>query len=417
MKIPFIDIQAAHGPIRAEMDAAIKDVLDRANFVMGEPVAELEKRMASLCGVPHAIGVASGTDALVIALRALGIGPGDAVITTPFTFIATAEAIHAVGARPVFCDIDPATYNLDPEAVRRTIDSHCRIVDGKPVLGTGETLRALLPVHLFGQAAKMDALLDIAKKYCLFVVEDAAQSTGAMFRIGGEFRMTGSIGDVACFSFYPSKNLGGVGDGGMVLTSHDDVAERVKILHLHGSKQKYHHIESGYNSRLDTLQAAVLGVKLSHLAGWLQARREAAEAYLEAFRVAAQAQGVPTIPSARMREEDLPDGPYIVLPSEDPDSPHTFNSFDIRVPRRDALVSHMQTKQIGCMVYYPVPLHLQKVYGYLGYHNGDMPISERVASDILAVSFYPDIPREYIQRVTETIVEFTAGSKSARPAS
>ena len=334
MSIPMADLKAQYLAIRGEIDAAVQRVIENSQFILGPEVEAFEKEMACYCGTSYAIGVASGTEALQLALLACGIGPGDEVITTPFTFIATAEAITQCGAVPVFVDIDPVTYNIDPGLIEA---------------GITPRTRCILPVHLYGHPADMDTIMKVAKKHNLKVIEDCAQALGAQYT---KQSRVGSLGDAGCLSFFPSKVLGAYGDGGMVVTSDAQVAEKLKMLRNHGARQKYYHLVPGFNSRLDGLQAAILRVKLKYLDRWNEARRRVAQRYNELLA------GLP-----------------VTTPYESPDVYHVYHQYTIRVQQRDALAAYLKERGIGTMVYYPVPLHLQGLYAGLGYGEGSLPVS------------------------------------------
>ena len=367
--VPALDLKAQYQSIREEIDLVVRAVVESQYFILGPEVAGLEAEVADYCGVAHGIGCSSGSDALLLPLMALDIGPGDEVITTPYTFFATAGAIWRTGARPVFVDIDPLTYNIDPALLEMAITPRSRVV---------------IPVHLYGQAAEMDAINEIAANYGLTVLEDAAQAIGAAYH----GRRAGGLGHVSAFSFYPSKNLGGFGDGGMVTTNDPDLARKLGRLRVHGMEPKYYHHEVGYNARLDALQAAVLRVKLRHLDDWTEARRQAAARYQSLFQ-----------------EEDLAG---VVLPTEQPDHFHVYNQYVIRVPAsaRDALRAHMTTRRIGTEIYYPIPLHLQTCFASLGHKPGDFPHSETAARETLALPMYPELSETAQQYVVGTIVRF-----------
>lgn len=368
IRVPLLDLRAQYETIRAEVEQAVRSVFESQQFILGADVAALEQEVAAYCGVSHAIGCGSGTDALLLALRALDIGPGDEVLTTPFTFFATAGAIANVGARPVFADIDPATFNLDPAQARAVLENHPRI-------------KALLPVHLYGLCADMDPLLTLARERGIPVIEDAAQAIGAEYR----GRRAGSMGSIGCFSFFPTKNLGGAGEGGILTTSDEGLAERLRALRVHGSRTRYFHDEVGTNSRLDTLQAAVLRVKLRHLEKWTRRRIELAALYRE--RLAAL--GAPVAPPP------LP--PY---PAR-----HVYHQFVIRAPDRDRLRQHLAGRGIGSEIYYPLPLHRQKCFASLGYKEGSFPESERAAREVLALPIYPELPREAVEEICSAVAQ------------
>jgi dTDP-4-amino-4,6-dideoxygalactose transaminase len=367
MAVPLLDLRAQHATIRDAVLRAMMPVVDDQTFILGSPVAQLESDVATLSRTKHAVGCASGTDALLLAMRALEIGRGDEVITTPFTFFATAGTIHNVGAKPVFADIDPATFNLRPDLAAAAVTPRTR---------------AIMPVDLFGQLAAIEEIQRLAPR--IPVIEDAAQSIGARRSIDGEWRMAGEAATIGTFSFFPSKNLGGYGDGGMMVTQDEGLARRLMRLRTHGSVKTYIHEEVGYNSRLDTLQAAVLGAKLPYLAGWSAKRRENAGYYSAAFA-------------------DVPD---IVTPFIDSANESIFNQYTIRVPRRDALKAHLATKQIGHSVYYPLPLHLQPCFAYLGYRAGMCPESERAANEVLSLPVYPELTRPALDEVIAAVRGF-----------
>jgi dTDP-4-amino-4,6-dideoxygalactose transaminase len=371
MAVPLLDLKTQYTALRDEVVAAVTAVLDSQQFILGATVAAFEGQCAAYCAVPHALGVSSGTDALLLALMGLGIGPGDEVITSPFSFFATAGCVHRVGATPVFVDIDEASFNLDPAGIEARITPRTK---------------AILPVHLFGRCADMDAILDIAKRHGLFVIEDAAQA------IGSEFagRRAGSMGDVGCFSFFPSKNLGGVGDGGLVTCRDPALHARMTQLRNHGSHPKYFHAMVGGNFRLDAIQAAVLGVKLPHLDDWTAGRQRNAAAYRE-------------------RLADLQADGRLVLPSNPPGMRHIWNQFTLRVPgRRDALQAFLKDRGIGTEVYYPRPLHVQECFAYLGYRPGDMPQAERASAEALSIPIFPELTPVQIDETVAAIRAFFA---------
>lgn len=375
MKIPLLDLQAQYLPLRDEILAAVTRVCDSQRFIMGPEITALESEMAALLGVRHAVAVSSGTDAVLLALMALGIKAGDEVITTTYSFFATAGAVVRIGARPVLVDIDLATYNIDPERVRAAITPRTK---------------AIMPVHLFGLAADMDPIMDIAASAGVPVVEDAAQAIGATYKS----RPLGGIGAFGAFSFFPSKNLGAFGDAGLVTTNDADLAARARLMRMHGMEPKYHHHVVGGNFRMDALQAAVLRVKAPHLAGWTAARQRNARRYMELFRAA----GV---------------GDQLVLPVEPADRTHIFNQFVIRTAGRDDLKRHLDARGIGCEVYYPVPFHLQSCFADLGHTRGDFPLAERAADESLAIPIYGELTREQQETVVGAIAEFVNARASA----
>lgn len=365
--IPLIDLTAQFHTMSAEVMAAVQKVFTEQKFILGEEVAELEREVAEYCDARHAIGCNSGTDALILALQALDIGKGDEVITTPFSFFATASAIVRAGATPVFVDIEPDGFNLDPEQVADAVTPRTK---------------AIIPVHLFGQCCEMDALWRIATQHNLHLVEDACQAIGAEYR----GRRTGVLGSVACFSFFPTKNLGGAGDGGMMTTDDLDLATRLKRLRVHGDVGQYEHLEVGMNSRLDSLQAAVLRVKLRKLDEWTAARQQNAKRYFELCR------------QHKLQEA-------LTLPKTLPDRRHVYNQFTLRVKHngRDAVLKTLRSRKVGCGIYYPKPLHVQKCFASLGYQPGDFPVSEAASKEVLALPIYPELPRADLDRVVDEL--------------
>jgi dTDP-4-amino-4,6-dideoxygalactose transaminase len=387
IRVPLLDLKAQYAQFRSAALAAIESVCASQHFILGENVHAFEAQIAQYCGATHAIGVSSGTDALLLALMALGIGAGDEVITSPFTFFATAGAIARTGARPAFCDIEPDSFNLSPSAVQRFIDEACVARGGELVRRTtGARVRALMPVHLYGQAADLDALLALARRYDLAVIEDAAQAIGTETADGAR---VGSRGDIGCFSFFPSKNLGAFGDAGLCTTQDAALAERMRILRVHGGQPKYFHALIGGNFRIDELQAAVLRVKLEYLDEWTEGRQRNAAFYDEAFAAAALA--------AR-----------IAAPKKLARGRHIYNQYVVRAERRDALRAFLTERHIGSEIYYPVPLHLQECFAYLGHAPGDFPHSERAAAETLALPVYPELSREQLGAVVAAITEFYA---------
>jgi dTDP-4-amino-4,6-dideoxygalactose transaminase len=383
--VPLLDLKAQFAQIRAEVMPVIDQVCAGQHFILGEHVRALEEEVARYCGASAGIGVSSGTDALLIALMALGIGPGDEVLTSPFTFFATAGAIARAGARPVFCDIDPLTFNLSAAAVRAFIDDHCAAQDDRLInRATGGRIRAIMPVHLYGQSADMDPLMAIARQYGLKVIEDAAQAIGTEYRDG---RPVGAIGDIGCFSFFPSKNLGAFGDAGLCTTNDPVLAECMRVLRVHGGKPKYFHAVIGGNFRIDELQAAVLRVKLKYLDGWTGGRQRNAAYYDAAFGDAGLGANLRT--------------PLAIVGYR-----HIFNQYVVRAQRRDALKARLMERGIGSEIYYPVPLHLQKCFAYLNYHAGDFPHAEQAARETLALPIYPELEQAQLAHVVATIAEF-----------
>ena len=375
--VPLLDLSRQYAAIRQEILAAVERVCSSQHYILGEEVHAFERELAEFCGTAHAVGCGSGTDALWLALLAAGVHPGDSVITTPFSFFASASAIVRIGARPVFVDIDPHTLNLDPTQ----LEAHLRA-------GKSTQLRALLPVHLYGQCAPMDALQGIADEFQLVLVEDAAQAIGASW----DGRRAGSMGAAAAFSFYPSKNLSAYGDAGLVTTNNPDLAARVRRLRNHGSPRRYLHEELGWNSRLDAIQAAVLRVKLPYVERWNRQRRERAATY---DRLLTQSGLVSVTGEAPVR----------VLATT-PQADHVFHQYVIRARRRDDLRQFLADRKIGSEVYYPIPLHLQPVFAYLGHREGDLPESERAAREVLALPMFPELIEDEQQWVVESIAEF-----------
>ncbi len=365
MKVPLLDLKAQYATIREEIAAAIDAVMESQYFINGPAVGELEAAVAEYSGCAAAVGVSSGTDALLASLMTLGVGRGDEVITTPYTFFATAGSIWRAGARPVFVDIEPDTFNIDAAKIEAAVTEHTR---------------AIMPVHLFGQMADMGAVLEVAKRHDLYVIEDAAQAVGAA---QGD-RKAGSLGTTGCFSFFPSKNLGGLGDGGMVVTQDEELATRIRWCRGHGGKDKYHNAFVGGNFRLDTLQAAALLVKLRHLEGWSAQRRRNAKRYDELFA------GFEPVVTPTVRAGNV----------------SIYNQYVIRVPRRDELQASLKDSGIGTAVYYPVSLHQQECFAELGYKKGDFPESERAAAESLAIPIYPELTEEQIAYVADRIREF-----------
>jgi dTDP-4-amino-4,6-dideoxygalactose transaminase len=383
MPVPLLDLQAQYAPIRDEINAAIQRVLDSGVFILGPEVASLESEIAAYSGCQFGIGVTSGTDALLVALMACDIKPGDEIITTPFSFFATAGSIARLQAKPVFVDIEPDGFNLDPHKIESAITPRTK---------------AIMPVHLYGQMAEMNPIMEVATKHNLFVIEDAAQSIGAEY----QGRRAGSIGHFGCFSFYPSKNLGCPGDGGMITTNDPALAARVKALRNHGSTTKYYHTEVGGNFRLDALQAAILRVKLQYLDDWTAARQRNAGIYHRECRANGQF-ATSAIHNSENNQSDQPSVNSITLPVELPHRRHVYNQFVIRTKRRDALLDNLKSQQIGCEIYYPLPLHLQECFAGLGYQIGDFPVAEAAAQEVLAIPIYPELTEAQMQQVVEIL--------------
>jgi dTDP-4-amino-4,6-dideoxygalactose transaminase len=364
MRVPMLDLKRQYKQIKAEVDQAVLEVLDHSHYIMGPEVTRFEEEIAAYCGTKYAVGVASGTDALLIALRACGVKEGDEVITSSFSFFASAGVISRLGAKPVFIDIEPQTYNLNPDLIENAITKNTRVI---------------MPVHIFGQCADMDPILEIARKHNLMVVEDAAQAIGAKYK----GRMAGAMGDFGCFSFYPTKNLGAAGDGGMLISNYQDKQTFVQSLRNHGANPKYFHSYIGYNSRLDSLQAAILLIKLKYLDRWTEGRRENAAYYNQALAL-------------------LP----LAIPEEIEGNYHIYNQYTIATEKRDELMEHLKARGIDSMIYYPLPLHEQQCYKYLGYRPEDLPMAEKASKQVLSIPIFPDLSGDEKRFVRETISEF-----------
>jgi len=365
MQVPLLDLNRQYKTIKKDVDDAVMTVLEHCCFINGPEVKQFEDEVATFCGAKYGIGINSGTDALMISLRACGVGPGEEVITSTFSFFATAGVISRLGAKPVFIDIDPVYYNINIPAIEDAITPRTKVV---------------MPVHLFGQCVDMDAILEICKRRNLMVVEDAAQALSATYKD----RKAGTIGNFGCFSFFPSKNLGAAGDAGMIISDHQSKMEFSRTLRVHGAKPKYYHSHIGYNSRLDTIQAAILSVKLRHLQEWSDARRAKAAIYDEAFA----------------------DIEQVTTPRVMDDNRHIYHQYTIAVPNRDDLRDHLREKSIGCETYYPVPLHAQECYTELGYKRGVLPVSERKAGEVISLPVFPELTDDEQQYVIETIKAF-----------
>jgi dTDP-4-amino-4,6-dideoxygalactose transaminase len=364
MKVPLVDLKAQYQNHKADIDGAIQRVVDTTSFIMGPAVREFEQAFAACCTATHAVGVDSGTGALNLVLRAIGLEPGDEVITTPHTFVATTEMLNHMGAKPVFVDIDPQTYNIDANLIEAAITSRTR---------------AILPVHLYGQPADMDSIIAVAERHGLTVIEDAAQAHAAEYK----GRRTGTLGKAAIFSFYPGKNLGAYGDAGAVVTNDDALAEKVRLLRNHGRFGKYEHEIAGWGARMDTLQASILGAKLTHLEDWTEKRRAVVAAYRDLLAGVAG----------------------VELPYELPYVRHVYHLFVVRVPNRDHVWDQLKARGVGAGVHYPLPLHLQPVYAYLGHRRGDFPQTEAAADSILSLPLYPEMTSEQIQYVANALSE------------
>jgi dTDP-4-amino-4,6-dideoxygalactose transaminase len=367
MNVPLLDLRAQFQTIRGEVMAAVERVFESQRFILGPEVEAFERDSAEYCQAKHAIGCGSGSDALLLALTALGVGPGDEVVTVAFTFFATASSITRLGARAVFVDISPDDFNIDPDLIERAITPRTK---------------AIMPVHLFGQCAEMDAIHEVAERHNLPVIEDAAQAIGAEYYK----KRAGAIGAIGCFSFFPSKNLGGAGEGGLMTTNDDHLAEKLRLLRVHGMQPKYYHQIVGINSRLDALQAAVLGVKLKYLDQWSEARRRNAEHYGRLFAEA----GIEEVAAPAVRQNRR----------------HIFNQYTIRCSRRDDLMDFLTRSGVGSEIYYPAPLHLQECFAYLGYKPGDLPVTERASRECLSLPIYPELTEEMRRYVVGQIAEF-----------
>lgn len=389
--VPFLDLVTPHEELKEELCRVFEGALKTGGFIGGPMVDEFERDFASFCDSPHCVGVASGTDALRFALIALGIKPGDVVVTVPNTFIATAEAISQVGARPTFVDIDERTYNMNPEKLREYLEVKCAVDDGGHLIdrATGGRVSAVLPVHLFGQMCDMDPIADLAERYNLALIEDACQAHGAEYfsRNQNRWRKAGSIGRAAAFSFYPGKNLGACGEAGAVTTGDGEVAQKIRMLRDHGQAKKYYHDIEGYNGRLDAIQAGILRVKLQHLATWNEQRRAAAQRYQQLF--------------------ESPDMD-VVLPHEPSWSKAVYHLYVVRVPNRDGLQKCLSKANISTGIHYPVPLHLQRAYASLKYSAGDFPIAERVATEILSLPMYPGLDGIQQSQIVEEVRNFVS---------
>jgi dTDP-4-amino-4,6-dideoxygalactose transaminase len=360
--IPFVDLKAQYLSIKPEIDQVVFSVLESSQFILGKFVEGFEKDFAAFCDVRHAVGVNSGTSALHLALLAAGVGPGDEVITTPFTFVATAAAIHYCGARPVYVDIDPRSCSIDPSRIEEAITPRTK---------------AILPVHLYGQPADMDPILEIAKKHYLIVIEDAAQAHGAEYK----GRRVGSIGDIGCFSFYPGKNLGAYGEGGAVVTNHDGYQKTIRMLRDWGQSRRYHHDLKGFNYRLEGMQGAILGVKLKHLDAWTNARRRNAALYNKSLA-----------------------GADVETPVEMNYSRHVYHVYAVRTPSRDSLAKELNAQGVQTGIHYPIPVHLQKAYADSAYGAGDFPHAERAAAEVLSLPMFPELTEEQVRQASEAVL-------------
>lgn len=377
MSVPFLDLSQQYKETKNDIDALLKKAIKRYDFILGEDVVIFEQEFARYCNRKFAVGVNSGTDALFLGLLSLGIGRGDEVIVPAFTYIATALAVSFTGAKPVFVDIDEKTYNIDVGRIKNAIS---------------KKTKAIIPVHLYGQPADMKPILDIAKSHNLKVIEDAAQAHGARYKISKDkWRITGSMGDIGCFSFYPTKNLGAFGDGGMVVLGDEEVYKRLRMLRDYGRRSRYEHVSLGYNSRLDTVQAAILRAKLKHLKRWNNMRRRNAKIYTDKLK------GIKNI----------------VLPYEAHYGRHVYHIYAIRIKNRDAIIEELAKRGVNVLIHYPIPIHLQKVYGNLGYRKGDFPVSERVAQEIVSLPMYPHLKETQIKFITQTLKEIVEKGSGA----
>ncbi len=395
MRVPLLDLSEQYRflaePIRQELD----EILRTQSFILGPKVEEFERALAQYCGVKHAIGVSSGTDALLNLLMAMEIGPNDAVITTAYTFFATAGCVARLGATPVFVDIDPVTFNISPAAIANFLEHECRRNErGELVNFEGRRVRAIIPVHLFGLCCEMDAINRIAANYSLAVIEDAAQAIGAEYPAEGGARQAGTMSAVGSLSFYPSKNLGAAGDAGAIVCNDDELAERLRIYRQHGMEPRYFHHVVGGNFRIDAIQASILKIKLPHLDGWSAARRKVADVYGEEFKARGLTDTL-TLPAEPYRERGLINH-------------HIYHQYVIRTPRRDELQKHLTARGIGSAIYYPLGLHEQKCFADLGYRKGDFPETEKAAQETLALPIFPELTREMQQAVVGAIAEFFA---------
>jgi dTDP-4-amino-4,6-dideoxygalactose transaminase len=393
MRVPLLDLSEQYRALAGPIRDAIEDVLTSHRFILGPKGEAFEKSICAYCKAPHAIGVSSGTDAFLAILMALGIGRGDAVVTTPYTFFATGGCIARVGAKPLFVDIDPITYNIRPSAIQESLEKTCRRhASGELETKSGEKVRAIVPVHLFGLCCEMEAIHQISEHYQLDVIEDAAQAIGTEYPFAGKTARAGAMGEAGFFSFYPSKNLGAAGDAGMILCRDDELARQLRIFREHGMEPRYYHRAIGGNFRLDEIQAAILAVKLPHLESWSAARRAVADFYrAECARLGLTEKIV--LPAEPYRDRGLTNH-------------HVYHQYVIRTPMRDALRQHLVAREIDTAIYYPLGLHEQKCFAYLGYKKGDFPETERAARETLALPIYPEISREAQRYVIGAIAEF-----------
>jgi dTDP-4-amino-4,6-dideoxygalactose transaminase len=389
MKFPLLDLKAQYRSIEKELKERVSEVLDSQMFILGAEVKALEEELSAYVGAKHGIGVSSGSDALIISLMALQVGPGDSVVTTPFTFFATGGAIARLGAKPVFCDIEPNTFNIDTAKLAELLELEIEKKGNSQIKG-------IIPVHLYGQCVDMKPIQSLAEKYDLFVLEDAAQAVGSEYLMDSEVKRACTLGDLGILSFYPAKNLGACGDAGMVLTNDQNLMDRIRLLRVHGSSNKYMYDIIGGNFRMDTIQATVLRVKLKHLDSWIMGRQQKAARYETLFS------------SAGLLEKDLIQTPEAVYRNAGLKYFHTYHQYVIRADSRDDLQLYMREKDVPSAIFYPMPLHLQKCFAYLGYREGDFPESEKSASEVLALPIYPELSEENQDYVVSTIKDFYA---------
>jgi dTDP-4-amino-4,6-dideoxygalactose transaminase len=389
MKFPLLDLKAQYKNIDKELKERVSEVLDSQMFILGAEVRALEEELSTYVGAKHALGVSSGSDALIISLMALQVGQGDCVVTTPFTFFATGGAIARLGAIPVFCDIDAKTYNIDPEKLAELLELEIEKKGNSQIKG-------IIPVHLYGQCVDMSPIKSLAEKYDLFVLEDAAQAVGSEYLMDSEVKRACTLGDLGILSFYPAKNLGAYGDAGMVLTNDQNLVDRMKLLRVHGSSNKYMYDILGGNFRMDAIQAVVLRIKLKHLDSWIVARQKKAAAYDEDFR------------ETGLEEKGLIQRPKAVYRNAGFKYFHTYHQYVIRAENRDDLQFYMREKGVPSAIFYPIPLHLQKCFAYLGYKEGEFPESEKAASEVLALPIYPELSEKNQEYVVTTIKDFYA---------
>lgn len=385
MEVPFMDLKRQYELIKDEIDHALAETIERCAFVAGEKVREFEEHFAQYCGVAHAVGISSGTSALYVALRAMDIGKGDGVITVPYTFIATAEAISMTGARPVFVDISEDSFNMSPIKLEEYIKAHCEWNDQKLALFDKKSktkIKAIVPVHLYGQVADMDEINAVAEAYGLQVLEDCAQAHGAEYK----GKRSGSLGNAGAFSFYPSKNLGAYGQGGMVVTSDEALAQKARMIIDHGQKERYQHVFEGWNFKMDGMQAAVLDVKLGYLDEWNEDRRQNAQFYTDLLK-------------------DLGN---VRTPQELPEHKHIYHLYAIRVPDRTSLMAYLKESGVGSAIHYPVPLHLQTAYKHLGYPAGSFPVAEKCAREIVSLPMFPELTKRELEYVCEKVIEWSS---------